>query len=93
MLNQVVLVGRIVKFEVKEKDMFLTVNVSKPFKNSKGEYEINSIPCLLKGVVADKTKEYCNENDIVGIKGSLESQEDKLYVLADKITFLSPKSE
>ena len=91
-MNQVVLVGRIVKQELKENELYLTISVSKPFKNDKGEYEINLISCLLKGAIADNTNKFCNENDIVGIKGCLENKEDRLYVLAEKVTFLSSKS-
>ncbi len=92
MLNQVVLVGRIVKQEAKEKDLYLTVAVAKSFKNNKGEYESNLIPCLLKGFIATTTQQYCNKDDVVGIKGSLENVKDKLYVLVDKLTFLRSKS-
>ncbi len=92
MLNQVVLVGRIVKQEAKGKDLYLTVAAAKSFKNNKGEYESNLIPCLLKGFIAATTQQYCNKDDIVGIKGSLENVEDKLYVLVDKVSLLSSKS-
>ena len=39
--------------------------------------------------VTKNTKEYCHKGDLVGIRGSLQIIEEKLYVVADKLTFLS----
>lgn len=86
MLNQVVLVGRIEKLEKNN----LILKVSKSFKNDKGIYESDLIPCVINGNIAKATNEYCNIGDVIAIKGTLEYK-DKLYVLADKVSFLSSK--
>ncbi len=85
-MNYVVLVGRIKELE--ETNLLLKVN--KSFKNENGIYESDLIPCVIKGNIAKATNEHCNIGDVVGIKGTLENK-DKLYVLADKISFLSSK--
>ncbi len=89
-MNQVVLVGRIVDIELKEDNLngCLTISVSKPYKNDKGVYETTLIPCIVIGNMVNVTQEYCKKGNIVGIKGSLENKDDKLYVMIEKLSFL-----
>ncbi len=105
MLNQAVLVGRIVQEpEVKDTDKGkvsnITLAVPRPFKNSNGEYDTDFISCVLWKGVAESTKEYCKKGDLVGIKGriqtrsvELEDQTHKQFVevIAERVTFLSSK--
>lgn len=98
MLNQVVLVGRLTEeikpIKLKDKDAAtMTLSVSRTYKNDKGEYDIDYIECTLFGGVVDATKEYCHTGDILGVKGSLEYIDNKLTVIASKVTFLSSKHE
>lgn len=103
MLNQVVIVGRLVgDVELKEtenraKKATVTLAVPRSYKNNEGEYETDFIRCQLYGKVAENTAEYCEKGDIIGIRGTLQSykHEDKSYlkVVAEKITFLSNKTE
>ena len=66
MLNQTVLVGRIVKNpELKEtetgkKVTNVTLAVPRSFKNSEGVYETDYVDCILWDVVASSTSDYCN---------------------------------
>ncbi len=107
-LNQVVLVGRLVKTpEVIEKEnnkkvSYITVAVPRSFKDVNGEYQTDFINVVLFDQVAKNTSEYCKKGSIVGIKGRLQSnvvesedKETKYYmdVIAEKVTFLSSKSE
>ncbi len=103
MLNQIVLVGRLVKkpelkqTENAKKYSFITLAVPRSFKNANGEYDTDFIDCILWDHVASSTVDYCDKGDIVGIKGRLQSrviekEESKKYVLeviAEKVTFLS----
>lgn len=103
MLNQIVLVGRLVKkpelkqAENSKKYSFITLAVPRSFKNVNGEYDTDFIDCTLWDQVAASTVEYCNKGDIVGLKGRLqtrlvEKEDTKKYVLeviAEKVTFLS----
>ena len=106
MLNQTVLVGRIVKNpELKEtetgkKVTNVTLAVPRSFKNSNGEYETDFINCTLWRGIAESTAEYCKKGDIIGVKGRVETSVyekdgDKKYeqsIVAEKVTFLSSKS-
>ncbi len=103
MLNQLVLVGRLVrKPELREaenakKYSFITLAVPRSFKNMNGEYDTDFIECTLWDNIALNTVEYCNKGDIIGVKGriqtrTVEKDNNKKYVLeviAEKVTFLS----
>lgn len=106
MLNQVVLVGRLVRDpEIKKTDtnkevLRITLAVPRSFKNSNGEYDTDFIDCTLWDMVARSTTDYCHKGDIIGVKGRIETniveKEDttkKYYqqVIAEKVTFLSSK--
>ena len=100
MLNQVVLVGKLVEeLELKEGEDgndygIIKLSVSRPFKNEEGIYEYDYIDCLLKGGIVANCKEYCHKGDIVGVKARLEKLENEdLKIVAEKITFLSTKKE
>lgn len=105
MLNQVVLVGRIVqnlqinKTENGKKVATLTLAIPRSFKNMEGGYDTDFIKCVVWDNVAENTKEYCKKGDIVGLKGRLQSrvleQGDKketvMEVVGEKVTFLTSK--
>ena len=94
MLNQIVLVGRLTKdVEIKEleggkKVAYITLAIPKPFKNSEGEYETDFIPVVLYNEVGNTTREYCKKGDIIGVKGRIESEPNRICVIAEKVTFL-----
>ena len=107
MLNQVVLVGRLVMdpelvdTENNKKISRVTVAIPRSFKNMNGEYETDFINCILWDSVAKSTVEYCKKGDIIGIKGRVQSsvvekdKEKKYYfdVIAERVTFLSNKKQ
>ena len=105
MLNQTVLVGRLVKDpELQEtengnKITSITLAVPRNYKNINGEYDTDFIPCTLWKGVAENTVEYCHKGDLLGIKGTLKTrkiEKDEMIqqvveVVAEKVTFLSSK--
>ena len=95
MLNQVVLVGRIVK-NIDDDSKYMTIAVSRSDKNENGEYENDLIDAFINGNVAEATKEYCHEGDLVGIRGFVQtSVKDEIRytnIIANKISFLSSKN-
>ncbi len=107
MLNQAVLVGRIVQDpELKEtekgKVSNITLAVPRSFKNANGEYDTDFISCVLWKGIAENTVEYCKKGDLVGIKGRIqtrnvefadETHKQFVEVIAEKVTFLSSKKE
>ena len=105
MLNQIVLVGRLVRdpalnqTEEGRKISNVVLAVPRSFKNMNGEYDTDFIECKLWEHIAENTVEYCHKGDIVGVKGRIQSRrvekEDGkrtvLEVVAEKVTFLSSK--
>jgi single-strand DNA-binding protein len=100
MLNQIVLVGRLVSDpEIKEtengnKVSTITLAVPRSYKNVNGEYDTDFIPVKLFKAVAGATTEYCKKGDIVGVKGRVARLSGKdLEIVAEKVTFLSSRKE
>lgn len=106
MLNQVVLVGRLVKSpEIKEiegkKVSNITLAVSRSYKNVNGEYDTDYVDCTLWQGIAENTAEYCQKGDMVGVKGRMETRsyekdgetKYKTNVIAERVTFLSHAKE
>ena len=104
MLNQTVLVGRLVKDpELKEtetgsKTTHITLAVPRSYKNADGEYDTDFIDCVLWNGVAEKTVEHCHKGDLVGVKGRIQSRRHEgtdgsikylVEVVAERVTFLS----
>lgn len=107
MLNQTVLVGRLVRDpELREtnnghKVTNITLAVPRSFKNSDGKYDNDFIDCVLWKGIAENTTEYVKKGDLLGVKGHLQTheyEEDEkkkhvMEVVAEKVTFLSSKKE
>lgn len=104
MLNQIVLVGRLVKnpelqiTETGKKITTITLAVPRNYKNMNGEYDTDFLECTLWTNVAENTTEYCKSGDMLGVKGRVQSRiiekEDgtrkkKTEIIAEKVTFLS----
>ena len=103
MLNQAVIVGRIVREpEIKKTEngksvSNITLAVSRGFKNPKGEYDTDFINCVLWKGVAENTATYCKKGDIVGVRGRIQTRNyeynnekrQAVEVIAEKVTFLS----
>ena len=106
MLNQVILVGRLVKSpelqltETGRKMSLITLAVPRSYKNINGEYDTDFLDCTLWTNIAENTAEYCKTGDVIGIKGRVQSRivekeegkkEYVIDIVAEKITFLSNK--
>ena len=107
MLNQLVLVGRLTKdpelnkAENGKSVSTITLAIPRSFKNAEGNYDTDFVPCILWDKVAGATAEYCKKGSIVGVKGRLKSNpydenkkhNERLEVIAEKVTFLSKEKE
>lgn len=106
MLNQSILVGRIVRDpEVREtengnKVTNITLAVQRPYKNINGEYDTDFISCVLWKGVAETTAEYCKKGDLIGVRGRIqtrsvdltdETRHNLMEIIAERVTFLSSK--
>jgi single-strand DNA-binding protein len=108
MVNQVILVGRIVKDpEVKttsegKKLSNIVLAVNRSYKSSEsGKYEADFIYCTLWENLAVATANYCKKGSIIGLKGristkSIELENNKKFsvldLVAENVTFISSSS-
>ena len=94
MLNQFIIVGRIVKDLEKESNV-ITIAIPRHYKNEDGEYETDFVDVAIDGTLAKTTIEYCKKGDIIGVKGSIRSEISndirKMILVAERVTFLSSK--
>lgn len=104
MLNQVVLVGRLVKTpELKitengRKISRITLAVPRNYKNMDGEYDTDFLDCTLWTNVAENTSEYCQTGDMIGVKGRIQTRvienddgtkKKRTEIIAERVTFLA----
>ncbi|MDD3478385.1 MAG: single-stranded DNA-binding protein [Candidatus Izemoplasmatales bacterium] len=109
MLNQVVLVGRLVSDpelrQTDEKRPVTTIRlaIQRPFKSGEtNDYETDFINCTLWAGIAEATVEHCHKGAIIGVKARLQQKDylqdgKKIFsypeVIAEKISFISKGKE
>ena len=104
MVNQIVLVGRIVKTpELRVTDngkkmSSIVLAVPRNYKNADGQYDTDFLDCTLWTGVAESTAEYCKTGDLVGVRGRLQTRiietpegtrKKKTEIIAERVNFLS----
>ena len=99
MINQVMLVGRILTIEEveneKKKKVIIKIGVNRNLKNAEGIYETDSINIIIENLMAQNVLDYCEKGDLIGIRGRLRQgvENECLDIIADSITFLSAKEK
>lgn len=94
MLNQFIIVGRIVKDLEKESNV-ITIAIPRHYKNEDKGYDTDFVDVAIDGTLAKTTIEYCKKGDIIGVKGNIKSEISndirKMLLVAERVTFLSSK--
>jgi single-strand DNA-binding protein len=97
MLNQLVLVGRVID-DIKKENLEngkeqakITIAVPRSYKNENGEYATDFITCNVFGNLVNNVNEYCKKGDLIGIKGRIENTNNNMQVIVERMTFLSSK--
>lgn len=94
MINQVILIGKVIEsVKLEDNKSKLKIEVKRSFKNSNGIYESDEIECTLWNMIATNTLEYIQIRDIVVVKGRLQVIDNQLEVIAEKISFISSRSD
>lgn len=104
MLNQIVLVGRltkdleVLKGENDKKYARITLAITRSYKNSEGVYDTDFVDCIIFDHIAENVAHYCKKGDIVGVKGRIatdinDDKEKTTSIIAEKVTFLSARSQ
>lgn len=100
MINQTILVGRLVDKPILEetengrKTTTIILAIPRSFKNDNGEYETDFIPVSLIGQTAWSVNEYCEQGDLIGIRGRIAKLSNSdMQIIGEKVSFLSSKRE
>lgn len=86
MINNVVLVGRIVEeptlkvFERDVKGVFVTLAVARPFKNFENQIETDFIKVVIWEGMAENVCTYCHKGDLIGIRGRLATRQVEIIL-------------
>ena len=104
MLNQTILIGRLVKKpELRESEsgtnyLKATLAIQSNYKKKDGDYETDFLEFTAFGKNAENTAKYCDKGSLISIVGHLTNNvyQDKngvnhyqISIIADKISFLS----
>lgn len=108
MLNQVTLIGRLVKKpEIRESEGGLeyikaTIAVQSSYKNKDGDYGVEFLEFTAFGKVAKNLEKYCDKGSLINVLGSLSNNvyTDKnginhyqMSLIVNKINFLSKNNK
>jgi single-stranded DNA-binding protein len=86
MLNQVILVGRVNKLD--KLAGIVTINIKRP-----NEEDLDIIPVSLTEGLMNSVLEYLKEGATIGVKASLNIDNNILRIVGDKVTFINTKNE
>ena len=98
MVNQTILIGKLIgepvtTTEEDKKITYITIAVKRRFTNENDIFEEDIIPIQLWNNLAEETFNNCHNGDLIGIKGRLQTIDDRITIIAEKVTFLSNKKE
>lgn len=98
MINQIVLVGRIVSIVMQDDDKgnrgVVTISVPASVKDENGEYPVDKIDIELYDNTAKNVADYCKKGDVIGVKGRIQKRDDEpMKIVAEKVTFLTASSK
>jgi single-strand DNA-binding protein len=106
-MNQLILVGRLVKNPVIQKidgksHCRITLAVKRQYKNLDGIYETDFITCTVWNVIAERVCEYCQKGDLISVKGRIQNDnytdkdDKKVYsyeIIAEQVAFMQSQNK
>lgn len=94
-MNTVMVVGKLTKdviFEKVDEETFkakVNIEIKKNYRNKEGIYETDCIDINLYGNVALNACNYLRKDSVIGVRGSLSIEDNKLQVNAERVSFLN----
>lgn len=86
MLNQVILVGRVNRID--KLAGIVSIDIKRP-----NDEDSDLIPVTLKEGLIDSVLEYLTEGSTIGVKASLNIDNNILRIIGEKVTFINSKNE
>ncbi|KFZ26536.1 MAG: Single-strand binding protein family protein [Candidatus Izimaplasma bacterium HR2] len=102
MLNQCILVGKVISINKENKDIIITLSISHNYKEpGEEEYSVDEIDVQLSNHLSETALEYLNENATVGVKARIAQRNltvgettIKVHaIIAEKLTFINTKKQ
>ena len=91
-MNNLILVGKLKsKCEKVDNHYEFLIGVKRIFKDDNGEYQEDTFK-VVTIIHSDLIEEALQVGNTVGVRGSLREDNGNVYVFADKLTFLSTKT-
>lgn len=102
-MNMAMLVGRVTKIDTmydnETPKIKITMAITRDYKNEDGIYNIDFIPVIASGTIAEKVKEYIRIGDIMSVRANIQFEKyinedngyvsEKLEIIANKVSFIS----
>lgn len=86
MLNQVILVGRVKRID--KLAGIVSIDIKRP-----NEKDTDLIPVTLKDGLIDSVPKYLTEGSTIGVKATLNIDNNILRIIGEKVTFINSKNE
>ncbi len=102
MLNQCILVGRVISINTEDKKPSITISIARNYKNDgEEEYRTDELDIELSDHLHATAMEYINTGSTLGIKASITgrvaqvgNKEIKFHaIVAEKLTFINSKKD
>jgi hypothetical protein len=86
MLNQVILVGRVNTLD--KQAGIVSINIKRP-----NEKDSDLVPVTLTEGIMDNVIEYLTEGSTIGVKASINIDNNILRIVGEKVTFINTKNK
>lgn len=86
MLNQVILVGRVNQLD--KLAGIVSIDIKRP-----NQKDSDLIPVILSDAIMESVLEYLSEGSTIGVKASLQIDNNILRIVGEKVTFINAKTE
>lgn len=102
MLNQCILVGKVVRINKADKNAVITLSIARNYKEpGEEEYSVDELDIELSKHLSETALEYLNEGATVGVKArinsatiELDNNPIKLHkIIAEKLTFINTNNQ
>lgn len=87
MLNQVILIGKLSKIIKEDSQIYLILEVEKDFRENDGILKVEKIKCNVWRGIAESVDDYYQPGHYLAIVGRLETINDELMVIGEKVNF------
>ena len=101
MLNQVILVGKIIK-EIKKDSKVITIGITRNYRNPETlEHDVDNLDIRLSDSIHEQVFRMCGKGAVIGVKAHLEQvstningiEFKKALIIAEKVTFINAKGK